>query len=240
MTITFEDDFATDDFSLWDSTNGAPIVDAVLSLPHVAVFTSVEDGEGDYAVKAVSDSPLHVIAKFALSSLPAEGTNTEILSAWTTTFGTKIFSLLFLKYDGVYYLDLLENGNDHSYEFSMVADTLYTIEVRYVQNASGEYRVWFNGAEVITVTGVDTSALTVAYIELGAQWATAVFTIYADDFKSGDAYLGSTPPSGSTLTYQSIPISVTLTVGSQYLASGQSLELAQGSTVFQVPSQVTV
>ncbi|MCW4016815.1 MAG: polysaccharide lyase [Candidatus Bathyarchaeota archaeon] len=86
------------------------------------------------------------------------------------------------------------NSANYDYTHSFQVDTWYCIEVKAVVNdaSNGEFRVWLDGSEVITQTGLDTSgAAEFDSIDIGqrAQQGTAI-TTYVDCVVVADTYIG--------------------------------------------------
>ena len=69
------------------------------------------------------------------------------------------------------------------YVFSASVDTWYHVKLKYYQNAStGEYRLWLDGTERISLTGLNTSDGTVGTLRLGYPGSSTCI-VYIDDVK---------------------------------------------------------
>jgi hypothetical protein len=77
------------------------------------------------------------------------------------------------------------------YAYSYAVNTWYCFEVKYYQNSgAGEYRIWLNGAEILSRTGVNTSGKAFGRLELGRQWSNYAVTAHFDCVAIGQNYVG--------------------------------------------------
>ena len=90
-------------------------------------------------------------------------------------------------------LRLVSASPTTSYDYSttFVDDTWYYLEVKFVKDATnGEYRIWLNGTEVITQTGLDTSGNSDAdQVRLG-QTLGVTITNWVDSVVVSNSYIG--------------------------------------------------
>lgn len=89
------------------------------------------------------------------------------------------------------------------YNFAFQLNTQYCVELKFLKasGTSGEYRVYLNGNEVITVTGLDTSAAPSANnIRVGAIYSTYTPDIYIDDVEVANTYIGTGSPPSVTIS----------------------------------------
>jgi len=100
---------------------------------------------------------------------------------------------------------LQPSQTDYDYSYSFQTDTWCCIEIKFVSDATnGEYRVWLDGSEVITATGLDTSGASgLGIFYIGYLYTEASRTSYVDDVVVADTYIG--PIGGGGL---SIPVAM--------------------------------
>ena len=63
----------------------------------------------------------------------------------------------------------------------------------YSQSASGEYRVWLDGAEILTRTGIDTSGSQFGRLDVGISWSSYTVTTNIDCVAIDQTYIGPEP-----------------------------------------------
>jgi len=81
------------------------------------------------------------------------------------------------------------------YEYPFEANTWYCFEVKlYIHASAGEYRVYLNGVEVITLTGINTGGSAWMGIRVGkGSGYLSSLTTWTDSVKIADAYIGPEP-----------------------------------------------
>lgn len=201
MTQIFSDGFESGDFSAWTSTTGTPVVQSVVK--HHGTYCAESDASGDYYRKDYTEQTTvfhRVYLRFSV--LPA---NNEYFQFMRMGMGaTEICSVqVRRKTDGTLILRLSRNypaSASFDYSYTWVVNTWYCIEVKFVRAVSGEYKVWLDGTEVITNTGVNTTGVTGAS-RIVAGWnsgsVAAGDVVWIDCVVVADAYIG--PEAGAVL-----------------------------------------
>lgn len=192
----FEDGFESGDFSNWTGTIGTPIV--VSTQKYGGTYSFEGDATNKFCYKDFTGQiTIFVRGYFRFSALPTTSGQVRFLrlgygsGAWGN-----LIARLILEWTGTHGLTLhLQSGYPESvfsYPISMSPNTWYPFEIKFVKHATnGEYRVWFDDNEVITVTGLDTSGASVVNkIALGNEYSTFATTVWVDSVKVANQYIG--------------------------------------------------
>lgn len=237
MTDYVDDGFEDQTFDAWTYGDGTIQSSVKNTGSYAALFT-----DGQIVRLDNTEALLYISGSFRLSAIPDDYTNVNIIRILDASYDV-IAAVIINMYDGVKYLTLYrkypsEVWNNYAFA-SLTADTFNHIKLKFVKDEfAGEYRVYLNNVEVIILTGLNTSELANAIIYMGQPYSSYTTNVYLDDAKISDT--DSTPPSGCTIPYSSTPISVSCTVGSQVVVSGQSIVLQAGATTFEVDNEVEV
>jgi hypothetical protein len=190
----------TDD-GKWDGYGGAlgdPVVvsDVKQSGSYAARFTRT-DTDGDcYVTKSWADNPDDTFIRFYFrhSVLPASWKTNSMLQVRGD--GNNVLLLSYLQ-DGSGYRFRLRyfypSTTDLYYAYTISVDTWYCIEVkmRMGDASTGEYRMWLDGSNVITATGLDTSGQAdTDWMKLGFVWCNYTLVQHLDCVIVVDTYIG--------------------------------------------------
>ena len=202
------DGFESGDFSAWTGTYSSG-VGAVIScsndVAHHGSYSAkvVLSNTIDYAMAEKIFAPQTTIFGrfyFRVTALPGEVLNDLIKLFYLEGAGVDILELALIRREAnSLTIRLYEFYPTGLYKFTsaldIVVDTWYCLEVKFVKDASaGEYRLWFNGVEVITHTGLDTSAsptpdkIDCPFNKQGGTLTNPM--VYTDCVVVADAYIG--------------------------------------------------
>jgi len=192
----FSDGLESNDYSAWTSTGGAPAT--VASPVNSGSYASSMATTGKYAEKTgISGNTIYYRAYVRLNAVAPAGKECRVMALFGG--GNILWYLNFQKTSGgILRLHLYQANPAHSdyYYFNWAADTWYCLEVKFVRDATnGEYRVYVDGTERITRTGLDTTrGLAPSKIRI-YQTSTYTVTVYHDDVVVDTAYIGPLPSS---------------------------------------------
>jgi len=196
----FEDGFESGNFNNWTGISGAPIV------------VSTQKYEGTYSFEGTGTNNIFCYKSFAnqttvfvrgyfrFSALPITSGQIRFMRLYygSGAWGTATIARIKLEYTGTYGLTLVfesyyPSPQSYSYPISMNNNTWYPFEIKFVKHATnGEYRVWFNGNEVIALTGLDTSGSDgINSIALGHEYVTINTIVWTDSVKVSNKYIGT-------------------------------------------------
>jgi len=144
-----------------------------------------------------------------INALPANGRSVKVAKA-TTTGSIAIWELYFQRTSaGTLRIRLkssVPSTLNQYYNYDYSADTWYCLEVKcYQHSTAGEYRVWLNGNEILSRTGVDTSSKQFGRLDIGNQWSDYTVTTHHDCVVISQTYIGQegeTPPIQYQLTIE--------------------------------------
>ena len=192
-TTIFSDGFESGDFSAWTGTSGTP---AIVTTPvHHGSKSAEFDAGGDVAYKTFTGQTILFFRTYArITALPATATFSFMVIR--NAGGSKICELVF-RHDADGYKIRLYYGfptsGSQDYIWNYAVDTWYCFEIKFVKAAgtAGEYRVYIDGVERITLTGLDTSATTDASrIDIGWTSMSQTSTLNQDCVVVADTYIG--------------------------------------------------
>jgi len=179
----FADGFESGDLSAWSGASGSPTV--VGSPVHHGAYALECDASGEivYQTGISGYATIHTRFYVQIDALPANGQSVKVAKA-TNTGLLAIWELYFIRSSGgvlmIRFKSSVPSTLDQTFAFDYAVDTWYCFEVKYSQSAAGEYRVWLDGAEILSRTGVDTSGREFGRLELGIQWASYAVATYHD------------------------------------------------------------
>ncbi len=187
----FSSGFETGDFEGFSWDSGCSVQSSVKNTgSYAAIFPTSTD---DCCCYETSLSTVDVREYVRISTLPDSWETINLMRLWTADY-EDIAIVTFDNNDGSYYLTLYHaypSEDWNGYEFSLAVNTWYCIELRYVKSPSaGEYRLYLNGQEVVTLTGLNTNSATVGQVLIGRQWDDATTNLYVDDVVIADSYIG--------------------------------------------------
>jgi hypothetical protein len=237
MTDYVDDGFEDQTFDAWGYGDGTIQSTVKNTGSYAALFT-----DGQIVSLGNTEALLYISGSFRLSAVPDDYTFVDVIRILDASYDI-IASVTIEVYDGIKYLTLYQKYPSeawNSYAFaSLAANTFFNLKLKFAKdNFAGEYRVYLDNVEVITLTGLNTGSLANAIIYMGQPYSTYTTNVYLDDAKISDA--DSNPPSGITVAYSSTPVSAALTLGSLVVQSGQSVNIPVGTTTFSVPAEVEV
>lgn len=197
MTQIFSDGFESGDFSAWTSTTGSPAV--VSTQKHHGTYSAEFDASNERANKTFAgQTTVFVRTYLRLGAVPPSGQLIRFLNLFGGA--SEIARLIIIESTGLrlrltrYY----PTTTTFNYAYSFQANTWYCIELKFAKSVSGEYRVYLNGSEVITNTGIDTSgAGDASEIRAGQTYSDYTVTSWVDCVVVADAYIG--PEAGAAL-----------------------------------------
>jgi len=225
----FSDGFETGDLSNWTGTNKSTSEETV-------EVSSSQSASGSYSLHT------RVNASYRYAYVYKDPVNTSDLTIsyvqlkvyFVNVPGSwQVHSFLHARYSGgsIYILYLTKpdsssalrlrlrtyhpSTTDYDYVYSFQTGVWYTFEVKFVSSETdGEYRVWLNGTQIISATGLNTSSASgLRQIQVG-QVSTVQSSSgaenYIDDVKVNDSYIGTSNggSSSSSLMFGTIEASV--------------------------------
>ena len=202
-TIIFFDGFETGDYSKWTSTwimgsNTLSVQNVAHRGKYGLTSHNVGDGTSFVQKQIAAQTTVYVRVYVRFSVLPT-GIGQGVNFIELVTPGHTLLVVSFICTDGVNYAWHVTNGATglakNSSNEEMKPDMWYCIEVKFVVHATdGEIRVYRNGEEVLTWTGINTGTFTVTYLNTGSEYTTP-YTIdtYIDDVVIADSYIGILP-----------------------------------------------
>jgi len=205
-TIIFEDDFETGDFSKWTGTVGTPSI--VTDPVHHGTYGMKADGgayENEYAYKTFTPySTIYARAYLRWPTNPTLDNRLDgmivLLGAWGSVVQGGIIN------DAGTMKWLLTYLSDTSYLTAMATtpvptvDTWFCMELKgLVSGTVGEARLYIDGNEVITVTGLDNDGMgNIQELRVGNYAAITyplfTWTDYVDCLVVSDEYVGPEVP----------------------------------------------
>jgi len=235
--VIFSDGFESGDFSAWTSTakSGDATLEVSTAYPHHGSY-------GMHAKNSGSGATAVVIKDFTAQTTCSERIYVRMVNVPTQLdgyirffdfriSGTQRFGCGLMR-DGVsgdykWFLHYLSSGsqtNSYSAAITPSANTWYCLEMKVVISATvGEARLYVDGSEVITATGLNTGSTGVSRTEVGiggmdsnppasyAWYGTNYVEVYEDCVVVADTYIGpettgdTTPP-----TYSNVGINTTI------------------------------
>lgn len=214
MTEIFNNGFDSGDFSAWTSTDyagTAPTVQSAAKHHGTYAMKSALTNAGNYgvALKSITATAAAYVRSYVyVSALPASGNRLLAGTGFidNTSGGGYDNPSIYIYNDAgtmkwsVNYTDSGGYKWADSAGTTIVANTWYCVEVyRKMSTTIGEVRLFVDGTEKITVTGLaDNSGVTLAMVQAGGYSPVALSTnVYVDCVVAADAYIG--PESGTTL-----------------------------------------
>lgn len=211
----FNDTFETNDLSQWTGTYfGNGTVATSSAYPANGTYSGLSTlttnvGAYGLAYKNVTNVNNAYIRDFVrFNATPTVNQRGITLMMGTSNTGANFFWAGIFNDAGtikwfVYYRNATTHYRALSTGASPVANTYYTMEMKQVLSSgatyTGEYRLFINGVERITLTGVDTSNVgsslkqikVGAYNGDGANTTTLALQVYFDGVVGSDEYIGS-------------------------------------------------
>jgi hypothetical protein len=197
----FADGFESGNFAAWSGTIGSPQI--VTNPTYDGKYAMECDSSGEVAYKTLSGyNTAYTEFYVNLNIQPDNGKSIKIAKATDSALHA-IWELYFTESTaGTSQIQLKSSApstkNDIA-TYPFVANTWYCVEVEYSQSASGGYRVWINGIEVLSRTGVDTSSVELGRLEFGNQWSNYAATVNIDSVVISASYV---PPVAITTPTQ--------------------------------------
>ena len=188
--IIFEDGFESGSLSAWDGVIGTP---SVTPNQKYEGFYGLEcNSSGDFIYKGFTNQKIiYVKDYFKFSKFPKGSGQIRFLRLFygSGAWGS-IIARLILEWTGSYGLTLhLEIYYPYqltfSYPISIQNNTWYPFEFKFIKESeNGEYKVWFNGSEIITVTNLNTSySGNMIKIALGNIYSNIPTSVWVDSVK---------------------------------------------------------
>ena len=176
-SFIFNDGFEDGDFSGWDGTVGSPTV-VSSPTPKYGTYASSSNTNGYYSYEQfTAEDNVFVKLWVQTDTLPPTNGYVTYFELWDSS--SVIASLQLRRTSGgdlyhrirYYYPSETTSDNVTSY----AVDTWISVQIEFLDDASGYYKVWIDDVLTLSVTGVDTSGTA------GASW------IYAGRILSGFA-----------------------------------------------------
>ena len=205
FTTLFSDGFESGDFSAWTSTGAAGTGSSVAvttDQPHTGTYSAKMVCAAYGYARAIKDlgtdyPTVYTRIYVRFDSLAAATPVDCFLEGAERASSTTLYDL-YISATTLRLRRFIPSQVDTDYSHSFSANTWYCIEVKYLKDAvNGEYRVYLDGTEVITVTGLDTSARSMGEIKVGWLYTEALRTQWVDCVVVADTYIG---PEGGTQT----------------------------------------
>ena len=206
FTELFNNGFEEGNFSAWTAISGTVSVQSTTK--HTGTYGMKAEFASNWANSYAQKSGLtggvptaFTRFYFQIDTLPADGTGVFLLELVDTAFATIAYVGLY-RSGANYQLRLTRSRPatvSTNYNFSAATGTWYCVEIKFFENAStGEYRVYLDGTERITDTGLNTSGADFDKIRVGrGAQGYSPFSVYIDCVVVADAYIG--PESGVTV-----------------------------------------
>lgn len=196
----FSDGFETGDFSAWNGrATGFDDTVSVVSEDSYEGFYSarsiVNGGGHAFSYESFSDQrTVHVrwYFKFTADLPDALGEEVWLSLLLGDNGGTEIVRVGIGYYSGSSRITVYNvRGSTYYGSTSVNPDTWYCVEFRFYKSSSGEYKVWLNGAQEISV-GLDLSGKPDAdQVRIGiARWTSLSPTLYSDSVVVADKQIG--------------------------------------------------
>ena len=191
----FSNGFEEGDFSAWSGTSGSPTI--VGSPVHHGSYAAACDVPYEYVHRSfTAQTTVFIRYYFQLNATPPlDGNRTRLLEL--RGGGVKIARVYIQRYGTEDRLCLYRYYPSTSLQnaaYAFEADTWYCLEVKFAKDASaGEYRVWLDGSELLTMTGLDTSAANdadLAYIGRIGSSDSYTCTLFLDCVVIDSSYIG--------------------------------------------------
>ena len=189
----FADGFDSGNFASWSGTSGSPTV--VSSPVHHGNYAMLCDasGEGVYKTGISGYSTVYTRFYVRINTLPARGQSVKIAKAMTSGL-IALWELYFQRTpEGESQIRLkasVPSSSDLTFAYSYAVNTWYCLEVKYTQSTAGEYRVWLNGTQILSRTGVNTSSRGFGRLDVGSQWSNYAVKTNIDCLGIGQNYIG--------------------------------------------------
>ena len=211
FTEIFSDGFESGDFTAWTGTAGTPTI-VTTPVHHGTYAAQLQAGEGVnkfvYKDLGATYQTLYARLYWRISVLPAVNKFVDLIDL---TAGQGAYSAVadvgYGQVSGVFnwYYRLLGNYYQ-GYVETISVDTWYCIELKCLVSATiGEIRVWINGVERITQTGLNTGSTNLGRMYAmfyQAPWATNAF---ADCVVVADTYIGPEPAANVYMVFLGKP-----------------------------------
>jgi hypothetical protein len=187
------------DNGVWDGYSGSP---TVVESPVYKGNYAMQCNANEWVYKTLGSAQPILFGRLYFRTANETGENEQDRAAIIRFSGTSesdtITALYIWTFSGVFQWRLYYwaggIGNSHSFSDPMAeVDKWYCIELKAVIDGSvGEYRVWFDDVEKVTLTGLDTTGKgDVAGVLVGQRFLTGVApTTYSDCVVVADAYIG--------------------------------------------------
>ncbi|MFB3889048.1 MAG: tail fiber domain-containing protein [Candidatus Bathyarchaeia archaeon] len=196
MTQLFSDDFESGNLAAWTTQSGNYSVQSGVKLhgSYAAKFHVNSSTSTSYAIKQVSGQPpLFVCGYFRFDSMPGTGQDLGLFGIQNES--GSVAQVFFIDNGETKQVKFVEHypqmvATYANFEFA--AGVWYCIELGFRKHASaGEYRLWINGTEIVTRTGLDTSgAGTVNKAAIGTIYAGTDMDLYVDSLVVADTRVG--------------------------------------------------
>jgi hypothetical protein len=231
LTQLFSDGFESGDFSAWSGTQvggaGASLTVENLN-PHHGTYNEkavVGTQAGSYAqvYKAFTQTTVFAREYVKFTATPSTNGDATAFIDIRSSLNYQIARVGIRKDPSdstvkwwIRYSDGGQLNNDAYYAGAVSTDTWYCLEVKIVANdaSNGEYRVYIDGTERITLTGKNTSGATdIGSLRTGVNHynpsSSFAQTAYIDCVVVADAYIGPE----TTVTLQTVADTLTLNEG---------------------------
>lgn len=206
----FSSDFEVGNFSQWTaatySTGVAPptVQSSIKYDGNYSGLFSLPDMVGKYSIARTSfssQSIVHIRTYCRISNLPGAGDVLALFATCNSGWNYHMAAALItcdaegnLKWGLRYYTDNVPVSASYSSAVSINANQWYCVEVREVHAASGagEYRLWIDGDEVLTITGITNNRYLPYYLCLGGEHFAGSFAtnVYHDCVVLDNQYIG--------------------------------------------------
>jgi len=189
--VVFSNGFEEGDFSAWTGTGNTPTI--VESPTHHGMYAMEVNANNEYARIAIADlNTLYFNCYFRLNTVPAGGEYINLLDITSNAW------------QPVSYIQIIYNAIGYGYQnpggagggwhpVSWNTGQWYNVEMKqHRDDAEGEYRLYFEGAEVITATELDTSGIPEGFFCMFGDHSLGgvAYTLQLDCINIDTAYVG--------------------------------------------------
>jgi hypothetical protein len=187
FTELFSDGFESGDFSAWTGTNGTP---SIVGTPvHHGSYAMAADASGDYAYKTFTEqSTIYVRLYVRFDTQMPTGDDFRFLDLLDG--GSSMMQIRFEDSSGTTRVGVSNWVSGAAGNVELLADTWYCVEVYFLSAVAGEYKVYIDEVEVVSKSGIDTSARVCDTVRVGRTATDYALTNYVDCVVVADTYIG--------------------------------------------------
>lgn len=214
---SLSDSFESNSFNNWTGTVGGASIRTTptYSGAYVARFTTTSDYSDAYVYRNIGQQTTVDVKVYIQINMLQANWHALYFMGIRDAVNTNIGDVLLYNNNGVRTIMLHSMYPSEayvSYNFNYQINTWYIVELKFTKSSTaGEYRVYLNGAEIITRTGLNTGgAGTPGMIWIGQRSGGTAGTVYIDNVTvdssaSLPSGTGTTPPPTSPPTSSSQP-----------------------------------